>query len=67
MAILCFLLPAGVVKAEAGNFTEAMKLFSQTLELDPSHEAAKRHLEQAQLQLKSAQNSSSTGRNANSR
>ena len=57
----------GVVKAEAGNFTEAVQLFSQTLELDASHEAAKKHLEQAQIQLKSAQNSSSTGRNAKRR
>lgn len=45
---------SGVAKAEAGNFSEAIQLFSKTLQLDPTHDAAKKHLEQAKLQLSSA-------------
>lgn len=48
------LLAAGVAKAEAGDFKEAIRLFSKTLQLDPSHEAASKHLEQAKLQLRTA-------------
>ena len=49
--IKCSPFSIGVAKAEAKNFTEAIRLFSRTLELDPNHKAAKRHLEQARLQL----------------
>ena len=53
-----FVAHTGVVKAEQKNFSEAVGLFSQALQLDPNHEAARRHLEQARLQLRSAANSS---------
>ena len=53
----------GVAKAEVGNFTEAIRLFSLTLELDPSHEAARRHLEQAKQQLGSTATTTNTRRN----
>ena len=59
----CFFLSiflSGVAKAEAGNFSEAIRLFSRVLQLDPNHEAAKRHLEQAKAQLTSL-NSASNG------
>lgn len=52
MSLLLF--ATGVAKAEAGDFKEAIRLFSKTLQLDPSHEAATKHLEQAKLQLRTA-------------
>ena len=36
--------------AELGDFEEAEHLFSQTLQLDPNHQAAKKHLKGAQIQ-----------------
>ena len=40
----------GVVKASAGDFTSAIQLFSKVLELNPSHEAALKHITEARLQ-----------------
>ena len=53
---------AGVVRAEQKNFNEAIELFSQTLRLDPTHETAKKHLEQAKLQLRGAANRNNSNR-----
>jgi hypothetical protein len=36
---------------ELGDFVEAARLFHKTLQLDPHHEAAKRHLKGAQIKL----------------
>jgi len=52
-----------VVRAEQKNFNEAIELFSQTLRLDPTHETAKKHLEQAKLQLRGAANRNNSNRN----
>ena len=49
----------GVAKAESEKFNEAINLFSRALQLDPSHDAARKHLEQAKMQLRTAKNISS--------
>lgn len=36
---------------ELGDFVEAVRLFSRTIELDPNHEAAKKHLRGAEKKL----------------
>ena len=42
---------AGVVKATTGHLAEAIQLFARTLELDPSHQSAKKFLDHAKKQL----------------
>ena len=46
----------GVAMAELGDFEEAEHLFSQTLQLDPNHQAAKKHLKGAQIQKQKQKN-----------
>ena len=41
----------GVAMTELGDFREAERLFRRTLELDPNHKAAKKHLEGARAKL----------------
>ena len=40
----------GVVRASGGDFDVAIQLFSKVLELDPNHEAARKHIHEARLQ-----------------
>ena len=40
----------GVVKASVGDFTSAIQLFTKVLELNPSHEAASKHITEARVQ-----------------
>ncbi len=42
---------AGVVKAGQGELEEAIALFTRALQLDSSHQAARKHLTQAQQLL----------------
>ena len=43
---------AGVVKADTSLYEDALSLFQQVLRIDPSHIAAKKHLENVQQELR---------------
>ena len=54
-----------MAKAEGGDFKEAIRLFSRALQLDPTHEAAKKHLKQAEFQLSATATAATSNRKTN--